>query len=135
MKRALAIGIAICAFFLVTSTSMQDAVLQFLAAGAIPGTPYTISPQVMLVVTLMGLVLTVIAAGRQTRSIKLPPIQQAAHVKKASRWKQLRFTLIHNWRNTLRPQLKLLQQKTVAFGRGSRRVALEFPGKLRKIVL
>ena len=134
-KHLLFIGLAICAVIIATSPSVQDALLVFLATGEIPGTTIIVPPLTMLGITLVLLGLSLMWGHRTTRDIKLPPLVEKKTQRRAATKKKQSRELIRYWRNTLRPQLQLLQQKLVTLTTAIFGQIVQFFGKLWQICL
>jgi hypothetical protein len=134
MKRILAISLAACLFISLLIPQVQDALAIFLIAGVIPGTAWVVPPTAMLAMAVVGLVLAVMLAHRHARTISLPPLETPKQ-KTAKKRAAANKTSVKRWRDALRPQLQLLQQKLIAFGRSCRRKALQLFSKFWQVAL
>lgn len=137
MKRFIAAAVAACLIMIIVSPSVQDALMLFVMAGIIPGTSLTVPPLVMLAGLLVALYFSVRLGHREASKISLPPLEEVAKQKskKAGNRRGRAKSSLRSWRDALRPQLKLLQQKLVAFAIMCHGVAMQLLPKLRQVGL
>lgn len=82
MRKYFAIIIAALVLVAIFSPTVQDAILMFLAAGIIPGTSYSVPPQVIIALAAIALVPVLLLGHRETRKISLPPIEPTKKPKR-----------------------------------------------------
>ena len=131
MKRFVAVGIIAALLVIIFSPSVQDALVLFVIAGVMPGTAWEIPSALMIAGLSFAMALALFAMYRQARAVKLPAIEEKPRKARASRSKKS----VRRRRDTFRPQLKLLQQKLIAFTRICGGVAMKLQRKLGQISL
>ncbi|HVI69087.1 MAG TPA: hypothetical protein VM581_01380 [Magnetospirillaceae bacterium] len=106
MKRFMTVAVVAALFIVIFSPSVQEALLLFVIAGLVPGTAWQLSPSAMIAGLSFAMALALYTAYRQTRTIRLPTVEDL-RLNRTTRRKD--NASIWRRRNALRPKLKLLQ--------------------------